>query len=182
MPLLSFSLFPKQQKRNKSPALEMLAVLKATGCNSVCSQHMINCGFNLLLSFKWDIDFSLTVILRQMEEKKMLIVTVGLKTDESTCLANKHCFLVYLWVNACVLGGLQLSSLCIYCFICLCFFLFCFPMHIYLYLCDSVWNEVSLPVGVRILKWRMYIHFEKMLWFFCRGMQFWAWSDRMPHE
>lgn len=95
----------------------------------------------------------------------MLIVSVGLKTDESTCLASKHCFLVYIWVNACVLGGLQLSSVCIYCFICLCSFLFCIPMHIYLYLCDSVWNEVSLPMGVLIVKRRMYIQCEMCAFF-----------------
>lgn len=95
----------------------------------------------------------------------MLIVSVGLKTDESTCLANKHSFLVYIWMNACVLGGLQLSSVCIYCLICLCSFLFCFPMHIYLYLCDSVWNEFSLPMGVLIVKRWMYIQCEMCAFF-----------------
>lgn len=166
---LSFSLFPEQQKLNKSLALEILAVLKATSCNPVYSQHMINCGLNLLLSFKWDIDLSLTVILRQRGVGVgMLIVSVGLKTDEGTCPANKHFFLVYKWANACALGRLQHSPTQ-YGFICLFSFLFCFPMHIYLYLCYSVWNEVSLPMGVLILLQQMYIQCEMCCCFLLRS-------------
>lgn len=107
---LSFSLFPEQQKLNKSSALEILAVLKATGCNPVYSQHLINCGLNLLLSFKWDIDLSLTVILRQMGGKKHADCQCRVK-DWWGYMSSKQTLFLGVYINACVLGRLQLSPL-----------------------------------------------------------------------
>ncbi len=74
--------------------------------------------------------------------KKMLIVSIGLKTDEKTCLANNHCFLVYM--SKCMYPWRTPVVLCMYLLLYLSLLLSVLPFHAYLSLLKVFSMKLSL--------------------------------------